>query len=50
VNTYTVVIIERSGKRHRYIAIAETLHKAWLQASNLYGLAALSIVKPWRPA
>lgn len=50
MNPYTVIVIERSGKRHRFIALAKTLREAWLQASNTYGLMALSIVKPWRPA
>lgn len=50
MNIYQITIVERSGKRHRYIALAESLHKAWLQASNTYGLMALSIVKPWRAA
>lgn len=50
MNPYTVIVIERSGKRHRFIALAKSLHEAWLQASNTYGLMALPIVKPWRPA
>lgn len=49
MNIYTVIVVERSGKRHRFIAIAKSLHEAWLQAANAYGLMALSIVKPWKP-
>lgn len=47
---YTVTTVERSGKRHRYTAIARNWFEAWREASNIYGIARRVMVKPWRVA
>jgi type II secretory pathway component PulL len=46
MKTYTVTVIDRHRKRHRFVAIARCWHDAWLTAANEYGLAALVMVKP----
>jgi type II secretory pathway component PulL len=46
MKAYTVTVIDRHRKRHRYVAIAKCWHAAWLQAANEFGIAALVMVKP----
>ena len=48
MNTYSVTVVDRHRKRTRYVAIAQTLHEAWLTAVNQYGIAVVTIVKPFR--
>jgi hypothetical protein len=46
MHPYTITVIDRQRKRHRYTAIARCWFDAWKQAANQYGLAALVMVKP----
>lgn len=48
MNIYTVTTIDQQRKRHRYTAIARNWFEAWREASELYGIARLVMVKPWR--
>jgi type II secretory pathway component PulL len=50
MSAYHVTVIDRQRRRHRYVAIAKCWYDAWLAAANEYGLAALVMVKPARPA
>jgi hypothetical protein len=50
MNTYTVTVIDRQRRRHRFTAIARCWFDAWRTAANEYGIACLVTVKPWRPA
>lgn len=50
MNIYTVTTIDRQRNRHRYVALARNWFEAWMEASNLYGIARLIKVQPWRSA
>ena len=50
MSAYNVTVIDSHRKRHHYVVIAKCWHEAWLTAANEYGLAALVMVKPLRPA
>lgn len=50
MSIYTVITIDRQRKRHNYTAIARNWYEAWLEASNLYGIARLIMAKPFKAA
>lgn len=47
---FTVVVIDRNRKRHRFVALARCWYDAWKTATSEYGIAALVMVKPWKAA
>lgn len=50
MNIFTVVVIDRNHKRHRFVALARCWYDAWKNAANEYGIACLIMVKPLRPS